>query len=188
MCHIQEQTLFLFSLNTYTCIEMAADRFLFFVVAMSSDPSAPPRPTSLRITNVTLGDEGLVTARLNWTLPEEPDIPVHHYKVFWSWTVPTKSMVPSKKKRRKTASGVIFTLSLWRALIIFFLSPVEASGSCPVLSQHGVLWPPDCEWHTDEWIHTVIRVRMNTLNVKQDRKLTFGLHILEHSSIKQTIT
>ncbi|KAG7227661.1 hypothetical protein INR49_029422, partial [Caranx melampygus] len=61
-------------------------------------PSAPPAPSSLRITNVTLGDEGLVTARLNWTLLEEPDIPIHHYKVFWSWTVPTKSMVPSKKK------------------------------------------------------------------------------------------
>ena len=75
---------------------------------MSSDPSAPPSPASLRVTNVTLGDEGLVTARLNWTLPEEPDIPVHHYKVFWSWTVPTKSMVPSKKKRRKTTNGVIF--------------------------------------------------------------------------------
>ncbi|KAM7380453.1 hypothetical protein PAMP_003746 [Pampus punctatissimus] len=71
----------------------------------SADPSAPPSPTSLRVTNVTLGDEGLLTARLIWTLPEEPDIPVHHYKVFWSWTVPTKSMVPSKKKRRKTTNG-----------------------------------------------------------------------------------
>ncbi|XP_062257862.1 anosmin-1 [Platichthys flesus] len=71
----------------------------------SRDPSAPPGPTSLRVTNVTLGDEGLVTARLNWTLPEEPDIPIHHYKVFWSWTVPTKSTVPSKKKRRKTTNG-----------------------------------------------------------------------------------
>uniref|UniRef100_A0A672JUB1 Anosmin 1 n=1 Tax=Salarias fasciatus TaxID=181472 RepID=A0A672JUB1_SALFA len=71
----------------------------------SRDPSAPPGPTSLRVTNVTLGEDGSVTARLNWTLPEEPDIPIHHYKVFWSWTVPTKSMVPSKKKRRKTTNG-----------------------------------------------------------------------------------
>ena len=86
---------------------------------MSSDPSAPPRPASLRVSNVTLGDEGLVTARLNWTLPEEPDIPVHHYKVFWSWTVPTKSMVPSKKKRRKTTNGVIFSPCL---IDVFFLS------------------------------------------------------------------
>ncbi|CAG05884.1 unnamed protein product, partial [Tetraodon nigroviridis] len=63
------------------------------------------RPSSLRITRLTPGEEGSVTARLNWTLPEEPDIPIHHYKVFWSWTVPTRSMVPSKKKRRKTTKG-----------------------------------------------------------------------------------
>lgn len=78
-------------------------------VATPSDPAAPPRPSNLRIIGVTPGDEGAVTARLNWTLPEEPDIPVHHYKVFWSWTVPTKSMVPSKKKRRKTTNGVILS-------------------------------------------------------------------------------
>ncbi|XP_038870450.1 anosmin-1-like [Salvelinus fontinalis] len=71
----------------------------------SRDPAAPPRPTSLRVTNMTLGAEGTVTAHLNWTLPSEPDIPVHHYKVFWSWTVPGKSLVPSKKKRRKTTNG-----------------------------------------------------------------------------------
>lgn len=41
-----------------------------------------------------------------WDLPEEPDIPVHHYKVFWSWTVSGKSLVPTKKKRRKTTGGV----------------------------------------------------------------------------------
>ncbi|KAF3843181.1 hypothetical protein F7725_002030 [Dissostichus mawsoni] len=71
----------------------------------ADDPSAPPRPASLRVSNVTVGEDGLVTARLNWTLPEEPDIPIHHYKVFWSWTVPSKSIVPSKKKRRKTTNG-----------------------------------------------------------------------------------
>ncbi|KAJ8013123.1 hypothetical protein DPEC_G00050020 [Dallia pectoralis] len=69
------------------------------------DPAAPPSPASLRVTNMTLGPEGTMTARLNWTLPEEPDIPVHHYKVFWSWTVPGKSLVPTKKKRRKITNG-----------------------------------------------------------------------------------
>ncbi|KAG7270110.1 hypothetical protein CRUP_037650 [Coryphaenoides rupestris] len=49
--------------------------------------------------------EGLVTARLNWTAPEELDIPVHHYKVFWSWTAPGRTAVPSRKKRRKTTDG-----------------------------------------------------------------------------------
>ncbi|XP_029567742.1 anosmin-1 [Salmo trutta] len=71
----------------------------------SRDPAAPPSPAGLRVTNMTLGAEGTVSARLSWTLPEEPDIPVHHYKVLWSWTVPGKSLVPSKKKRRKTTNG-----------------------------------------------------------------------------------
>ncbi|KAL4635723.1 anosmin-1-like isoform X2 [Arapaima gigas] len=68
----------------------------------SRDPSAPPTPVNLKITNVTTSAEGAMTARLNWTLPEEPDIPVHHYKVFWSWAATGKS---TRKKRRKTASG-----------------------------------------------------------------------------------
>ncbi|CAB1328847.1 unnamed protein product [Coregonus sp. 'balchen'] len=76
------------------------------------DPAAPPSPASLRVTNLTLGPEGTVTAHLNWTLPEEPDIPVHHYKVFWSWTVPGKSLVPSKKKRRKSTNEVSIGSSL----------------------------------------------------------------------------
>uniref|UniRef100_A0A8C7CFN1 Anosmin 1 n=1 Tax=Oncorhynchus kisutch TaxID=8019 RepID=A0A8C7CFN1_ONCKI len=68
----------------------------------SSRGSPPPAPITIVSVNIA---EGTVTARLNWTLPEEPDIPVHHYKVFWSWTVPGKSLVPSKKKRRKTTNG-----------------------------------------------------------------------------------
>lgn len=76
----------------------------------------------MRIASVALGEEGSVTARLNWTLPEEPDIPIHHYKVFWSWTVPTRSMVPSKKKRRKTTNGVTFSpLSVPRSFSLFQL-------------------------------------------------------------------
>ncbi|RXM32715.1 Anosmin-1 [Acipenser ruthenus] len=69
------------------------------------DPSAPPTPSSLRITNMTTNGDGSLSTRISWTLPEEPDIPVHHYKVFWSWTISGKSMVPAKKKRRKTTNG-----------------------------------------------------------------------------------
>ncbi|MGH0132150.1 UNVERIFIED_CONTAM: hypothetical protein FKN15_037334 [Acipenser sinensis] len=71
----------------------------------SKDPSAPPTPSSLRITNMTTNGDGSLSTRISWALPEEPDIPVHHYKVFWSWTVSGKSMVPAKKKRRKTTNG-----------------------------------------------------------------------------------
>lgn len=73
----------------------------------STDPSAPPAPSNLRIANSTANSDGSVSVRIVWDLPEEPDIPVHHYKVFWSWTVNSKSLVPAKKKRRKTTDGVI---------------------------------------------------------------------------------
>lgn len=74
--------------------------------SLISDPSAPPAPANLRLANSTVNSDGTVTVAIVWDLPEEPDIPVHHYKVFWSWTVSTKSLVPTKKKRRKTTDGV----------------------------------------------------------------------------------
>ncbi|KAF7254379.1 Anosmin-1 [Varanus komodoensis] len=70
-----------------------------------SNPSAPPAPSNLQIANSTVNSDGTVSIRIIWDLPEEPDIPVHHYKVFWSWTVNSKSLVPAKKKRRKTTDG-----------------------------------------------------------------------------------
>lgn len=106
----KKMSLFCLTKHLHMCWNYCWQIFIF-VGSASSDPSSPPKPSSLRISNLTLGDEGLVTARLNWTLSEEPDIPIHHYKVFWSWTVRTKSMVPSKKKRRKTTNGVNFVLS-----------------------------------------------------------------------------
>uniref|UniRef100_A0A8B9GNC0 Anosmin 1 n=1 Tax=Astyanax mexicanus TaxID=7994 RepID=A0A8B9GNC0_ASTMX len=69
------------------------------------DPSPPPSPSGLKVSNISSGKDGFLTARLDWTLPEESDVPVHHFKVFWSWTVPGKALVPTKKKRRKTTSG-----------------------------------------------------------------------------------
>ncbi|XP_037678241.1 anosmin-1 isoform X4 [Choloepus didactylus] len=71
----------------------------------SKDPSAPPAPANLRLANSTTNSDGSVTVTLAWEPSEEPDVPVHHYKVFWSWTVNSKSLVPTKKKRRKTTDG-----------------------------------------------------------------------------------
>ncbi|KAM9576251.1 anosmin-1-like [Trichechus inunguis] len=68
-------------------------------------PSPPPAPANLRLANSTINSDGSVTVTIVWDLSEEPDIPVHHYKVFWSWTVSSKSLVPTKKKRRKTTDG-----------------------------------------------------------------------------------
>ncbi|XP_027627341.1 anosmin-1 [Tupaia chinensis] len=80
----------------------------------SKDPSAPPAPVNLRLANSTVHSDGTVTVTLVWDLPEEPDLPVHHYKAFWSWTVSSKSLVPTKKKRRKTTDGFQNSVTLER--------------------------------------------------------------------------
>lgn len=71
-----------------------------------SDPAAPPAPANLRLANSSVSSDGSVTVTLVWDTPEEPDIPPHHYRVFWSWTAHGKSLIPTKKKRRKTTDGV----------------------------------------------------------------------------------
>ncbi|XP_052422352.1 anosmin-1 [Carassius gibelio] len=71
----------------------------------SRDPSPPPAPSGLSVSNITEGPDGLLTARISWTLLTEPDLPVHHYKIYWSWTIPGKSLAPSRRKRRKTSDG-----------------------------------------------------------------------------------
>ncbi|XP_009331691.1 PREDICTED: anosmin-1 [Pygoscelis adeliae] len=70
----------------------------------SKDPSAPPAPSNIRIANISANNDGSVNVMITWDLPEEPDIPVHHYKVFWSWTY-SKYVIPAKKKRRKITDG-----------------------------------------------------------------------------------
>ena len=56
--------------------------------------------------NMTFGPDGAVTAQLGWAPPIDPDIPVHHYRVSWSWTANAGSESPPRVKRRKTATGV----------------------------------------------------------------------------------
>lgn len=76
-----------------------------FALFLISDPSAPPAPSNIRIANISANNDGTVNVMITWDLPEEPDIPVHHYKVFWSWTY-SKYVIPAKKKRRKITDGV----------------------------------------------------------------------------------
>ncbi|XP_017326184.1 anosmin-1 isoform X1 [Ictalurus punctatus] len=82
----------------------------------SRDPSPPPRPSGLRVSNLTADGGGSVMAHLAWTLPEEPDVPVHHFKISWSWNVAgkttRKTTIPSIKKRRKTIDGVKSSVNL----------------------------------------------------------------------------
>ncbi|KAJ8407090.1 hypothetical protein AAFF_G00287660 [Aldrovandia affinis] len=97
----------------------------------SKDPSAPPAPSSLRVTNVTAKADGTVSARLGWNLPEEPDIPVHHFKVYWSQTASDRFTVSAKKKRRKTAKGVLNYVDL---------EGLHANGSYTVELQAVTYW------------------------------------------------
>ncbi|TRZ00084.1 hypothetical protein DNTS_004638, partial [Danionella cerebrum] len=71
----------------------------------SRDPSPPPAPTGLSLIRLKDASDGLMTLRLHWTLPEDPDLPIHHYKVWWSWSVPGHTLLPSRRKRRKSSPG-----------------------------------------------------------------------------------
>ncbi|XP_042528354.1 anosmin-1, partial [Dipodomys spectabilis] len=66
----------------------------------SRAPSPPPAPSDLRVADVAWSDDGSVAVTLAWTPPFDPDLPVHHYKVTWSWT---DGGTPSK--RRTTTGG-----------------------------------------------------------------------------------
>uniref|UniRef100_A0A673VQ86 Anosmin 1a n=1 Tax=Salmo trutta TaxID=8032 RepID=A0A673VQ86_SALTR len=71
------------------------------------DPSSPPAPSELRMSNMTFGPGGrAVSVRLRWSIPSDLDVPVHHYKVSWSWaTGSTGATAPLKTKRRKMVNG-----------------------------------------------------------------------------------
>ncbi|XP_069573291.1 anosmin-1a [Brachyistius frenatus] len=71
-------------------------------VHSSRDPSGPPAPTELRVANMSFGPGRAVSASLEWSMPADLDVPVHHYKVSWSWTAVGHSSTSSLTKRRKT--------------------------------------------------------------------------------------
>ncbi|XP_056884134.1 anosmin-1a isoform X1 [Takifugu flavidus] len=68
----------------------------------SRDPSNPPPPTELRVANMSFGPGRVVSARLQWSMPADLDVPVHHYKVSWSWSHAGQFAASSVNKRRKT--------------------------------------------------------------------------------------
>ncbi|XP_068612470.1 anosmin-1a [Brachionichthys hirsutus] len=71
-------------------------------VHASRDPSSPPAPTELRVANMSFGPGRVVSARLRWSMPPDLDVPVHHYKVSWSWTAVGQPPDSTPMKRRKT--------------------------------------------------------------------------------------
>lgn len=72
----------------------------------SPDPPNPPAPTELRVTNMSFGPGRAVAARVQWIMTSDLDVPVHHYKVSWSWTAAGQPSASSLTKRRKIVSEV----------------------------------------------------------------------------------
>ncbi|KAK9523789.1 hypothetical protein VZT92_017683 [Zoarces viviparus] len=68
----------------------------------SRDPGNPPAPSELRVANMSFGPGRAVSAWLQWSVPTDLDVPVHHYKVSWSWTAVGNPSASSLTKRRKT--------------------------------------------------------------------------------------
>ncbi|XP_005807891.1 anosmin-1-like [Xiphophorus maculatus] len=81
-------------------------------IRSSRDPSAPPAPSELRVAGMNFGPGRLVRARVVWDVPTDLDVPVHHYKVSWSWTAAGHL---SMTKRRKTVRENQVELSSMRS-------------------------------------------------------------------------
>ncbi|CAJ1087158.1 anosmin-1a isoform X1 [Xyrichtys novacula] len=79
------------------------------------DPSNPPAPSELRVANMSFGPGRAVSARLLWSVPSDLDVPVHHYKVSWSWTAAGQQSASSLTKRRKTVRESQVELDSMRA-------------------------------------------------------------------------
>ncbi|XP_019712977.1 anosmin-1-like, partial [Hippocampus comes] len=73
-------------------------------IRSSRDPSRPPAPTELRVTNIMFASGHSVQVQLEWSMPEDLDVPVHHYKVSWTWTAIGRPAASSLTKRKKRVS------------------------------------------------------------------------------------
>uniref|UniRef100_A0A7N8XX08 Anosmin 1 n=1 Tax=Mastacembelus armatus TaxID=205130 RepID=A0A7N8XX08_9TELE len=67
----------------------------------SRDPSSPPAPTELRVANISFGPGRAVSTTIRWSMSADLDVPVHHYKVTWSWTAAGQTSASSLTKRRR---------------------------------------------------------------------------------------
>lgn len=104
----------------------------------SSDPSNPPPPTELRVANMSFGPGRVVSARLQWSMPADLDVPVHHYKVSWSWSHAGQFAASSVNKRRKTVQQVIFVLCMTINMCIAYTHRPKVAYAGGLLCIHGV--------------------------------------------------
>ncbi|XP_028254077.1 anosmin-1-like isoform X2 [Parambassis ranga] len=77
----------------------------------SRDPSNPPAPNEIRVANMSYGPGRAVSARIQWSIPADLDVPVHHFKVSWSWTGLGHPSASSQTKRRKVVRENCFVFA-----------------------------------------------------------------------------
>ncbi|KAJ4923994.1 hypothetical protein JOQ06_000236 [Pogonophryne albipinna] len=81
----------------------------------SRDPSSPPAPSELRVSSMIFGSGRAVSTQLQWSMPADLDVPVHSYKVSWSWTAEGQPPPLFLTKRRKTVKEAQVALDSLRA-------------------------------------------------------------------------
>lgn len=81
-----------------------------WISLLSTDPANPPAPTELRVANLNFGPGRVVSARLQWSMSPDLDVPIHHYKVSWSWSHAGQFAASSLNKRKKTVQQVILRI------------------------------------------------------------------------------
>ncbi|XP_069755216.1 anosmin-1b [Narcine bancroftii] len=72
----------------------------------SRDPSPPSPPRNLRKGNFTARHNGAFSLRIHWDPPQEEDLYIHHYKIYWSQWVSRKTVFLTKKENWKIIDGV----------------------------------------------------------------------------------
>ncbi|XP_062900908.1 anosmin-1b [Mobula hypostoma] len=72
----------------------------------SRDPSPPGAPSNLRKGNFTARHNGTFSLRIHWDPPQEEDLYIHHYKMYWSQWVSRKSVFLTKKENWKIINEV----------------------------------------------------------------------------------
>ncbi|XP_043926656.1 anosmin-1-like isoform X2 [Protopterus annectens] len=71
------------------------------------DPLPPSSPKNIRRGNFTTNHDGTINVHVYWDSPQDGDLAVHHYKVFWNQWVPKKRVLSAKKDNWKISDGKV---------------------------------------------------------------------------------
>ncbi|XP_072330165.1 anosmin-1b isoform X1 [Scyliorhinus torazame] len=71
----------------------------------SRDPTTPAAPRNLRKGNFTASHNGVFSLPIHWDPPQEEDLFIHHYRIYWSQWVSRKTVFLTKKENWKIIEG-----------------------------------------------------------------------------------